>query len=204
MKNKLQSVTNTPSSSSRRPRTSSKANRDHRKDSSLERSDNESTEDEDSDHNAPLPSQSHKLKSPGPSSNTPSTPVSSSSPEIEASIQGVVDEALLAAIKETVRANPLSEKIPVTVLQETLQEIRSEIKSQVALTISVSSSRFHWSQRIKEYSESYFETKRSDQSHEGSITVPADVKEEIQSMVKKSLSIPAGKLLGLNLWLIIL
>lgn len=195
MRNKLQSTAGAQSSG-RRPRTSSKRDRStERKDNSVGRSDDESSEDEDSDPNSHPLSNLQKSKSLAPTSNIPAAMPSSLIPGIEAAIQAVVDETLLLAIKDAVKANPLSEKIPVTVLQETLHEIRSEIKSQVTLTVSVSSSRFRWVQRIKEYCEGSYESKGSERYDDGLITVPPDVREEIQSIVHKSLSIPAGEFL---------
>jgi hypothetical protein len=99
------------------------------------------------------------------------------------------------AIRATVRSNPLSEKIPVTVLQETIEEIKSEIKSQITLSVSVAGNRYQWHQRIRDWTATVEGEGRGgdEEGGSGAVVVPRDVREEIESVVKKSLAIPVGK-----------
>jgi hypothetical protein len=160
----------------------------------MERSDDneessDGDEESDRDTSPPPPSAAASVASSyrqNRSQNNNATP--NTSVPLDAAIQEVVEECITTTIRETVRANPLSEKIPITVLQETIQEIQNELKTHITLTVNVSRSRFHWNQRIKEYSE------RFPTEGMGGVGIPSDVKEEIQSVVKKSLSIPAGLL----------
>jgi hypothetical protein len=200
LRNKLQSSNTNPSSSSassRRPRQPSSRGRGSSRDRSIEHKDqsvdrsegDDSSDGEESDRdNSPPPHQQNR-----PQHNNTAT-TNTNSTAIETGIQAVVEECITATIRDTVRANPLSEKIPITVLQETIQEIRNELKPHITLSVNVSRNRFHWNRRIKEYSENLFDGSSGRGGGGGTelVEIPSDVKEEIQSVVKKSLSIPAG------------
>ncbi len=109
------------------------------------------------------------------------------STELLPSVSRAVDEVLVQKIKEIASSNPLSEKIPVTVLNETVQEIANEIKEQILLSVTVSNNRYHWKERIKDYLENEEEEKERYGEE-----IPGEIREEIESCIKKSLLIPSG------------
>ena len=88
--------------------------------------------------------------------------------DLDPFVQDVAWDIVLAYTRDVVRSNPLAERIPVTVLQETTKEIAMHVRSLVTLPLLIAASDKQWGQGGK-------------------------APEDVEDNVKKTLSIPKGK-----------
>ena len=94
-------------------------------------------------------------------------------------MQDIAHSAILAYSREVVRSNPLADRIPVTVLQETISEIAVHVRTQVALPLLIAAGNKRW--------------KLSMEEGEGDgASGDVDVEGEVEACVKKTLSTPKG------------
>jgi hypothetical protein len=96
--------------------------------------------------------------------------------DLDKHVQEIAWGAVLAYTREVVRCNPLSDKIPVTVLQETISEIAMHVRAQVTLPLLIAAGSKRWQLPGGEW------------EREGEVDVPG----EVEACVKKTLSIPKG------------
>lgn len=102
--------------------------------------------------------------------------------DLDKHVQEIAWGAVLAYTREVVRANPLSDKIPVTVLQETTSEIAMHVRSQVTLPLLIAAGSKRWQLSREEELDNAQGVGRED----------VDIPVEVEACVKKTLSIPKG------------